>query len=345
MRRLFYIFLQTSYSRMATRILASTICFLICFCSTQGYAQVKWVNVDTEYGTLPTGFHVFRTKDSLDGKPFTAVYAIADLGNKDLIFTSDTTWQRRLTPDGFYSKNSRPLLVVNTTFFSFASNKNLNLVIKDGKLVSFNTHSVALKGKDSLTYKHPLASAIGISKKRKADVAWTYADSSLPYSFASQQVVQPLKDSTAGLPLNKAKQLTSKDANNHRLKKWKMQTAVGGGPVLVQAREIKITNNEELKFAGKAINDKHPRTLMGYTADNKIIIMVIEGRHPGIADGATLMQCAKLMADLGCIEALNLDGGGSSCMLINGRETIVPSDKGLQRAIPAVFIIKQKGKK
>ena len=125
-----------------------------------------------------------------------------------------------------------------------------------------------------------------------------------------------------------------------QLKKWKMKTAVGGGPVLVQDGTIKITNNEELKFAGKAIEDKHPRTCMGYTNDGRLIIMVIQGRFPGIAEGATLIQEAKLLIDLGCVEALNLDGGGSSCMLINGKETIKPSDAAGERAVPAVFIIK-----
>ena len=124
--------------------------------------------------------------------------------------------------------------------------------------------------------------------------------------------------------------------------KWKMQTAVGGGPVLLQEGKIRITNNEELKFAGKAINDKHPRTAMGYTKDNKLIILVIEGRNPGIAEGATLTQEAQILKDLGCREALNLDGGGSSCMLVNGKETIKPSDKEGQRSVPAVFLIKQK---
>jgi exopolysaccharide biosynthesis protein len=122
-------------------------------------------------------------------------------------------------------------------------------------------------------------------------------------------------------------------------KKWKMKTAVGGGPVLIQNGGVRITNNEEVKFSGNAINDMHPRTLMGYTKDNRLIIMVVQGRAPGVADGASLLQEANLMKDLGCMEALNLDGGGSSCMLINGKETITPSDKGLQRAVPAVFII------
>ena len=106
-------------------------------------------------------------------------------------------------------------------------------------------------------------------------------------------------------------------------------------------RRNKITNEEELKFTGKAINDKHPRTAMGYTKDGKLIILVVEGRN-NIAHGATLQQEAQILKDLGCWEALNLDGGGSSCMLVNGKETIKPSDKEGQRAVPAVFIIKQK---
>jgi exopolysaccharide biosynthesis protein len=122
--------------------------------------------------------------------------------------------------------------------------------------------------------------------------------------------------------------------------KWKMKTAVGGGPVLLQNGEIMISNEEELKFAGKAINDRHPRTAIGYTRDNRMIILAVEGRNNGTAEGATLLQLAEIFRNLGCVEALNLDGGGSSCLLINGRETIKPSDKEGQRPVPAVLIVK-----
>ena len=121
-----------------------------------------------------------------------------------------------------------------------------------------------------------------------------------------------------------------------------MRKAIGGGQVLVQGGRIQITNEEELKFTGKAISDKHPRTCMGYTKEGYLIVMVIQGRFPGIAEGATLEQEAKLLIDLGCIEALNLDGGGSSCMLVSGKETITVSDKTGERPVPAVFIINKK---
>ena len=114
-----------------------------------------------------------------------------------------------------------------------------------------------------------------------------------------------------------------------------MQTAVGGGPVLLQQGEIQVTNDEELKFTGKAIDDKHPRTAMGYTKDGRLILLVVQGRFPGRAEGATLTQEARMLKELGCMEALNLDGGGSSCLLINGKPTITPSDKEGQRGVPA----------
>ena len=56
--------------------------------------------------------------------------------------------------------------------------------------------------------------------------------------------------------------------------------------------------------------------------------------------GTTLTETAKIFIDLGAVEAINLDGGGSSCLLINGKETIKPSDPTGQRPVPAVFFVK-----
>ena len=319
-------------------------------------AQLKWINVDSLYQPLPGSVHVLKSTDTLNGKPNIAYYVIADLKDKQLVFDVDTTLKRRLTPTQFYTKRCDlyphnacyfPLVVVNTTFFSFQTHQNLNVVIKDGKLVGYNIHTLPGKGKDTLTYRHPFGSAIGISKKRKTDVAWLYTDSILQYPY--KLIGEPflLKDSSLSFDMKSPIKDQKKFRITHggyfpSFDKWKVQTAVGGGPVLVQNGEIKITNNEELKFAGNAIDDKHPRTAMGYTKDNKLIILVVQGRFPGIAEGATLGQEAQILKDLGCWEALNLDGGGSSYMLVNGKETIKPSDATGQRAVPAVFLIKRK---
>jgi len=338
-------------SNLGKILIAAGLSLAVCFfIATRSFAQVKWVNVDADFAPLPASVQVFKTTDSLDGKPFIAYYVKARLKDKKLDFTVDTTLGRRLTPLQFYEKNDRPLVVVNTTFFSFATNQNLNVVIKDGKLVGYNIHTIPMRGKDTFQYKHPLGSALGIDKKRKADIAWLYTDSIKSAPYAWQNPIPPNKDSSTKFPFtdvsNNSISLPSyfEIANGKiypHLKQWKVRTAIGGGPVLIQNSKIKITNEEELKFNGKAINDKHPRTCMGYTSDGYLIIMAIQGRFPGIAEGSTLEQEARLLKDLDCIEALNLDGGGSSCMLVNGKETITPSSKGVQRPIPAVFLIKK----
>jgi len=312
--------------------------------STALNAQLKWTNVDSLYQPLPSSVHVYFTNEPIDTAPFRAYYLIADLKDKKINFTVDTTFARRLTPNQFYQKNDRPLVVVNCTFFSFATNQNLSVVIKDGKLVGYNVHSIPGRGKDTLTYRHPFGSAIGISKKRTADIAWLFTDSSFKYPQALNMPVLPKKDSSVKFSFVSAKDYIYQEPRSlidPFFSKWKMRTTVGGGPILLQQGIAKISNNEELKFAGNAINDKHPRTAMGYTKDGKLIILMIEGRNT-VAHGATLGQEAQILKDLGCWEALNLDGGGSSCMLVNGKETIKPSDKEGQRAVPAVFIIKKK---
>jgi len=300
-----------------------------------GFTQMRWVNVDSLFGPLPASVQVFRSVDSLDGSPFIGYYVKARLKDRKLAFTVDTTLGRRLTPAAYFERNNQPLVVVNCTFFNFDKNQNLNLVIRDGNILGYNNHSIPMRGKDTFQYRHPLASAFGITKKRNADIAWTLTDSSRSFAYASQLAPdKPIRDSVMRPSFTDLQ-------TGYRLhyEKWKMKTAIGGGPVLVQEGRVKITNNEELKFAGKAIGDKHPRTCIGYTTDGYLIIMAIQGRFPGIAEGATLEQGARLLVGLGCVEALNLDGGGSSCLLINGKETIQPSDKGGQRPVPAVFLI------
>ncbi len=328
--------------------------FTLFLIPTLSFAQIKWQNVDSLYQPLPKSVHVFYTDQSIDTGTFRAFYVIADLKDKKLDFTTDTTYKRRLTPSQFFQKNNAPLVVVNGTFFSFETNRNLNVVIKDGKTISHNRFAYRGKGKDSINWYYSFKSAMGINKKRIADVVWTYTgyDSccGTKYVSAYEWPLLPTnltQSHVDAIPLNFSTRFDSvlirpdKFFKNRRSSNWKVQTAIGGGPVLVQQRKVVITNEEENMFPGKAINDKHPRTAMGYTKDNKLVILVTQGRSES-SGGASLIQEAQILNELGCVEALNLDGGGSSCLLVNGKETIKPSDKEGQRAVPAVFIIRKK---
>lgn len=314
----------------------------------QHVVPISWQNRSFDFGPLPAGMDLYSFEGQYNNKPIRAFYAIADLPSGNILVEHDTTQNRRLTPSGFYEKNDQPVLVVNTSFFSFKENLNLNIIVNNGKILAFNQHTIPGRGADSGHYFHPFVSALGINKKGEMDVAWTFTAKNKRKPYAIQVVPPLVKDSSPTFSLSNAK--TSTTIANHssfrtQLHRWKMKTVVGGGPVLVQNSTITITNNNERKFAGKAINDAHPRTAIGYTKKGKLIVLVIEGRNPGIATGATLTETAAILIQLGCVEALNLDGGGSSCMLINGKETIRPSDKEGQRAVPGAMVWKVKGEK
>jgi hypothetical protein len=299
--------------------------------------HLAWYSINDSFSLDPKGsIDAFKTIGSLNEKPFIASYVSVSLCDKNIVFDTDTTTNRRLTPSQFYIENNQPTIVVNGTFFSFATNENLNIVIDDGHILANGNYSIPRK--DTLLYFHPLQSAIGISKRRKVDIAWIFSDKKIANVFATQSPMPLIKNDQSSILLEEYK-LEAKKLKT-ALKKWKMQTAIGGGPVLIQGGKIAISNDAEWKFAGKAINDKHPRTAMGYTTDNRLIILVVQGRSPN-ASGASLIELAQIMKDLECKEAINLDGGGSTCLLINGKEAIKPSDPNGQRPIPAVFIVSQ----
>ena len=303
------------------------------FLASISYSQVHWTRVDSLFGNLPRTLRIYSTSDSLDGRPFKAYYVEALLKDKKLEFTTQSGFGTRLTPSTFYAKEKDPYVVVNGTFFSFQTNQNLNLLIQKKKLLANNVTSLRGRDSDSIYYYYPTRSAIGISKKRRADVAWTFTDSNISWVYAFQDSPVIAKGKNKIPTINKL--------GRFDWKKWRVVSAIGGGPTLIHNGKIQITNKEEQMFVGGE-NDKHPRTAMGYTTDGRLIILVIEGRFPGIAEGATLQQEAELLLKLGCYEALNLDGGGSSCMLVNGKETIKPSDKEGQRPVPGVFIIRKR---
>jgi exopolysaccharide biosynthesis protein len=304
-------------------------------------AQLAWINMDNQFPGLPASVHVYATEALLNGRPNKAWYLEADLKDRKLVFETDTVYKRRLTPSAFFDRNDHPLAVVNGTFFSFTENRNLNLVIQKGRLLAYNVQSFPGRGKDTFLYHKMTRSAIGISKKRKADVAWLFTDTSKTFPVGFEADPISVKDSVARFQIEKY--VPAKGAAKAGIRKrWKMETAIGGGPVLVQNGKMRITNDLERMFTGKSQNDLHPRTAMGYTANGKLIILVVEGRNAGKAEGASLPELANIFLSLGAVEALNLDGGGSSCMLVQGKETIKPSDKEGQRAVPAVFMIKNK---
>ncbi len=99
---------------------------------------------------------------------------------------------------------------------------------------------------------------------------------------------------------------------------------ISGGPYLVKNGEIFVDMTEQ-KLG--AIGGKNPRTAIGYTQDGNFIMVAVDGRE-GASVGLTLKELAWFMKSIGCTNAMNLDGGGSTVMYVNGRVVNMPKVKG-----------------
>lgn len=99
---------------------------------------------------------------------------------------------------------------------------------------------------------------------------------------------------------------------------WKeVNHIVGGTPVLVSYGTL-IEDYAPEQTRESFLIKKHPRTAVGIRENGEWIFVVVDGRFEGELGGMTMKELAKLMCELGCIEALNLDGGSSSTLVIEG---------------------------
>lgn len=120
---------------------------------------------------------------------------------------------------------------------------------------------------------------------------------------------------------------------------------MSSGPVmLLNGIELPIPND-------KFCNDRHPRTAMGEKADGTVVLLVVDGRAKESA-GMSIPELQKLMKWLGCRDAINLDGGGSTAMYVKGQPfngiVSYPSDnkkfdhEGEREVANAIIIVKEK---
>ena len=103
-------------------------------------------------------------------------------------------------------------------------------------------------------------------------------------------------------------------------------TIVGAGPELLRNGQLHVTAVQE-QFPSDIAKGRAPRTALGIKADGKIILMVIDGRQSH-SIGTTLTETAQLLQKFGAVNGFNLDGGGSSEMVLQGQILNSPSDGG-----------------
>jgi hypothetical protein len=109
---------------------------------------------------------------------------------------------------------------------------------------------------------------------------------------------------------------------------------IGGTPVLISNGQ---TQDQDL-YGDDAFFQRQPRTAVGVTADGRLLLVVVDGRQPGYSVGMTLVELTDLMQSLGAQNAINLDGGGSSAMWVNGLRVTRPSD-GVERGVGSALVV------
>ena len=116
----------------------------------------------------------------------------------------------------------------------------------------------------------------------------------------------------------------------------RIDAAVGGGPMLLQDGEVAVGDEG---FDAKAfVAARHPRTAVGRTADGDLWLVAVDGRST-VSAGASLAELAGIMRRLGCVEAMNLDGGGSTTMAVAGITVNRPSD-GHERPVADTILVR-----
>ncbi|MBR5855844.1 MAG: phosphodiester glycosidase family protein [Bacteroidales bacterium] len=298
----------------------------------------NWTEVSSDYGTLPASIKIYKSPAKSLDKLIIAYIAVAELSSAtfDLWSISDPeidgTSEPFRTPSQIYNTEKWPV-VINGGFFYSSGGKyyTSSLAVRDSIVLA---HNINYASEDWKKIYYPTRAALLGYGDGTYEAAWTYYNN----NAATDYVYPQPADNKWGYTPKAVPSATYPEG----AKKLSAKIGIGGGPLLV--REGKFVNSYVAELfngtSGIGPDIDAPRTAVGVTKDNKIIFFVCEGRNmtEGVK-GLTTEDVANIMLALGCVEAINLDGGGSSCMLVNGKETIKVSD-GSQRAVASTLMLK-----
>ena len=136
------------------------------------------------------------------------------------------------------------------------------------------------------------------------------------------------------------------DTSEYRQVARRYRSALAAGPVLIDDGRIVEYDSDKTFYTGR-----HPRTLIGKRADGEMVMAVIDGRFQGEGEGAAIAETAYIARQLGLVEALNLDGGGSSTLwtarkgVLNHPYDNHRFDHAGERAVPNCIVVYNKAGK
>lgn len=219
-----------------------------------------------------------------------------------------------------HKSDGTPHIVLNGGYFDMSTGASQGLLIHDGALINVNSIN---EGK-----YHPTIGSFGMYANKQIEAAWTYniKDSGrTTYSYPEPAPNDPSKP-----PLPEPN--TTYPAGAHT---WGVKEGISAGPLLLKNGQY-YTGVEEM-FNDYILNQRHPRSAVCKTKDNKLILFAGDGRL-SFSVGLFLNETAAILSSLGCEDAINLDGGGSTCMISQGLEANHPSG-GTERSVANALLV------
>lgn len=278
---------------------------------------MNWQPVDSLNALLPDGIRVYGgVNDSLPLRAWYVRVRESDSSIETRVVVSDDVDGKESVTD--FGSEPDACIAVNGGYFQMNTMpaEHAGLLLMDGRVIAPATASTV---RDSIGY--PLSrAAIGFGREGRVDVAWV---------TSRGDSVQSLDEPVPNHPGTPAEIIPSGTA-------WPVRDALGAGPALVSAGIIQITSDEE-GFFGTSIPNTHPRTAAGYTTDGDLLLLVVDGRQDE-SRGVDLTELATMMVELGAVEALNLDGGGSSTLSVRGLLVNRPTGGTFQREVMSALV-------
>ena len=303
-------------------ILGAVIFLSSCARNGKSFSKItmRWQPVENANSELPPGIKILTGCN--DELPIYAWAAIIDPTHPnvdlDVIVSDDLDRRETLTQ---FSENKKARVVVNGGYFLMDKNptEHVGLLYVNNFTVAPATRSVLRNNKRYYTAR----GALGFLDDGGVDIAWVTSRNDSLFNFS-----QPLEN-------HPEKPVDSFDFSIAEI--WEVDDAIHAGPVLMHEGKIRVTSDEEV-FFGSTIPNIHPRTAAGYRNSGELVLLVVDGRQID-SRGVDLQELAILMRDLGCVEAINLDGGGSSAMVVDGKLLNRPSGTTSQREVMSAIAV------
>lgn len=278
---------------------------------------LRWTAIDSLNARLPESVRIFEGRgDSL--RAWYVRIRESDPLVETRVEASDDADGKETTSE--FATDPGVCVAVNGGYFDMTADPatHVGLLLTPTGLQAGATGPVQ---RDTLTYVTARA-ALGFTADDRAEIAWASARGDSLFAWAD-----PPPHRRGALPDSAWKPVE---------RRWAVRTAIGAGPMLIEDGRIRITADEEV-FFGTSIPRTHPRTAAGITADGDLLLLVVDGRQPA-SRGVNLEELAAILWNLDAVDALNLDGGGSSTMVVAGVRLNSPVGGAVERPVVSALV-------